>query len=408
MRLGFGVGIVRVVGFAATLSITACASDTPESPPVEVVAMRPLEFAVDAIGELKASKATPLVVPGTQFASRQLLWMVDDGSPVKAGEVVARFSAARGEIDLAQARVSLLRNALTRAGKEAELGASAARIDADLSQVDTDLGIAERFASAELSMIARNELLDAVQDKVFLGAKQGFLGWKRDQTGERGAAELAVLDSQRQSQQLTEKMRQDDLAALEIVAPHDGVLLLSMDWSGERPRVGGSMWAGLDFGSLPDPTAMEVQFALNPLDAAGIKVGATVEIAPLGQPEARIQSKVVWTAAAAQQINRANPIKYLRMKASISADEVKRLGLVPGQTLSAKVYSVRSAEGFSVPNVALVSSGEQTMVEIWKGGQRERRAIKLGERGLGRSQVVEGLALGDEVVLVPQREGKSA
>jgi len=390
------------------LGLSACSSVIDETPPVEIVVTAPLEFMVDAIGELKAAKATPLAVPGTQFASRQLVWMIADGSAVKAGDVVARFSAARGEIDLAQARVSLLRNALTRAGKEAELGAGSARIDADLSQVATDLGIAERYASAELSMIARNELLDAVQDKVFLGAKQGFLGWKRDQTGERGAAELAVLDSQRESQKLTEKMRSDDLAALEIIAPHDGVLLLSADWSGERPRVGGSMWAGFDFGSLPDPTAMEVQFSLTQLDAAGIKVGAAVELTPLGQADARFDSKVIWMAAAAQQISRVNPIKYLRMKASISAEEVKRLGLVPGQTIKAKVYSLRQSAGLSVPNVALISSDAQTMVEIWKDGKRERRVLKLGERGLGRSQVVEGIAPGDAVILLPQREGKSA
>jgi len=81
---------------------------------------------------------------------------------------------------------------------------------------------------------------------------------------------------------------------------------------------------------------------------------------------------------------------------------------VPGQTIKAKVYSLRQSAGLSVPNVALISSDAQTMVEIWKDGKRERRVLKLGERGLGRSQVVEGIAPGDAVILLPQREGKSA
>jgi hypothetical protein len=397
---------MRSIVFPAVLllALSACSAAPDTAPPLEMVLSRPLELSVDATGELRSAKATPLVVPGTQFASRQLVWMLPDGAPVKAGETIARFSAARGEVDLAAARVNLLRNALTRAGKQADLSAGSARIDADLSQVDTDLTIAERYASAELSMISRNDLLDAVQDREFLGSKQGFLGWKRDQTGERGEAELAVLDSQRQSNELTAKMRSEDLAALEITAPHAGVLMLSEDWSGEKPRIGATLWAGMDFASLPDPGAMEVQFALTQLDAAGMRVGAEIELAPLGRPEQKFQSKVEWMAAAAQPIARGNPIKYVRMKANIPGAEMDRLGLVPGQTLSAKVYAVRIPDGISVANVALVSEGAQSMVEVWKAGVRERRAVRLGERGLARSQVLEGLSPGDAVILTPSRE----
>lgn len=388
---------------AAIFFLPSCSSVPDVTPPLEIVDSRPLELSVDAIGELRSSKATPLVVPGTQFAQRQLVWMLPDGAPVKEGETIARFSAARAEVDLAAAKVNILRNALTRAGKQAELGSGSARIDADLSQVDTDLTIAERYASAELDMIARNELLDAVQDREFLGAKQGFLGWKRDQTGERGAAELAVLDSQRQSHELTAKNRSADLAALEITAPHAGVLMLSADWSGEKPRVGGTLWAGMDFASLPDPGAMEVQFALTQLDAAAVRVGAEIELWPLGRPGEKIRSKVEWMAAAAQPVTRGNPIKYVRMKANIPSVQVVELGLVPGQTLSARVYAVRLPAGISVANVALVSEGAQSMVEVWNGGTRERRVVKLGERGLARSHVLEGLSPGDAVVLTPTR-----
>lgn len=402
-----GPSMARFVWPLLAIALAACGTDPVEAPPVEIVASRPLELSVDALGELRSAKATPLVVPGKQFAQRQLIWMLPEGSTVKAGEAIARFSAARGEVDLAEARVNLMRNALMRASKESELGTVEARIEADLSQVGTDLTIAERYASAELLAVARNELLDAIQDREFLGSKQGFLGWKRDQAGERGSAELAVLDSQRQTHSLTAKTREDDLAALELNAPHDGVLMLTADWSGERPRVGATLWAGNDFGSIPDLTAMEVQFALTQLDAAGVKVGAEVELAPLGRTDRTFTSKVAWVAAAAQSISRNSPIKYVRMKASVPTSEIARLALVPGQTLAARVYAVRVDDGLSVANVAIVSAGTQTMVEVWRDGQRERRAIRLGERGLARSQVLEGLNPGDAVVLTPESQERS-
>ena len=398
---------VRFVWLLLALALAACGDKPSDAPPLEIIEARPLELSVDALGELRSAKATPLSVPGTNFAQRQLTWMLPEGSVVKTGDTIARFSAARGEVDLAEARVNLLRNVLARSSKEADLGTVEARIEADLSQVDTDLTIAERYASAELTMIARNELLDAIQDREFLGSKQGFLGWKRDQTGQRGAAELAVLDSQRQTHALSAKTREEDLAALELIAPHDGVLMLTADWSGERPRVGATLWAGNEFGNIPDLSAMEVQFALTQLDAAGVKVGAEIELSPLGRPEQSFKSKVEWVAAAAQPISRGNPIKYVRMKAKVPSSEIERLQLVPGQTLAARVYAVRVADGLSVANVAIVSQGAQTMVELWRNGVRERQAIVLGERGLARSQVLEGLSPGDVVVLTPDSGEKS-
>lgn len=389
---------------ALSLLLLAACSDAPvEAPPVEIVAPRPLELRIDTLGELRSAKATPLTVPGSNWATRQLVWMRPEGSTLKAGEVVARFSADRSLIDLSEARVQLLRNALARAAKQAELGGSEARIGAEIAQVDTDLSIATRYASAELLMIARNELLDAIQDREFLDEKQDFLGWKRAQTGERGGAELAVLDSQKQTHALNARVREEDLKALELVAPHDGLLMLTADWSGEKPRVGVTMWASQELGSLPDPASLEVQFSLTQLDAAGVKVGAEVELLPLGRSAPVVATKLSWVATAAQPISRNNPIKHVRMKASVDSAQVARLGLVPGQTLAVNVYPLRLAEGLSVPNVAIVSADGGAHVELWTDGHRERRTVRLGERGLARTQVLDGLMPGDAVVLTPER-----
>ena len=379
----------------------ACAPSTEIAPPIEQVQAQALELRIDTLGELRSSKATPLTVPGNNWAQRQLVWMLPEGTPVKAGDVVARFSAQRSEVDLAEARVQLLRNSLMRSAKESELDGSEARIGAEMSQVGTDLAIADRYASAEMLMIARNELLDAIQDRDFLGHKRTFLDWKKDQTGDRGAAELAVLDSQRQTHALNAKVREEDLKALELVAPHAGLLMLSADWSGEKPRIGSTLWATQELGSLPDESAMEVQFALTQLDAAGIKVGAALELSPLGRSSPTIDAKLTWVATAAQPISRNSPIKYVRMKATVTAQDITRLGLVPGQTLAVRVYALRVDSGLSVPNIAIVSNDGAAHVQVWNNGKSEQRTVRLGERGLARTQVLEGLSPGDSVVLTP-------
>lgn len=389
------------------LLLSGCGAESAPEAPVEVLRLQPIELVVEATGQLKSSKATPLMVPGTQWASRQLVWMKADGSRVEAGEVVARFSPAQGELELGKALLDLERNALARRAKQDELGTLQGRVDVDLAQVGSDLGIAERYAGADLEMFARNEILDAIQDKAFLGEKRGVLEWKRSQAGSRGSTELAVLDSQKATFELNRDRRRDDLDALELKAPNAGVLVLSANWSGEKPKVGSSLWAGNEFASLPDPAALEVELALPQLEAQGAAAGVEVELYPVGRPGQVVRSTLSWVAGAAAVRNRQSPVKYVLLKAAVPPEAARQHGWVPGQAFRARIFVQRRAQGLSVPNVAVVSDGGRTFVEVRRGGEGQAREVKLGARGPARSEVLDGLQPGDAVVLTPRRAAEA-
>ncbi|HWT17044.1 MAG TPA: hypothetical protein VN581_14805 [Patescibacteria group bacterium] len=383
------------------LALVACGKDAAQDAPVEIIEASAVALRVAASGEVKSAKSTPLAVPGQGWSQRQLEWMVPEGSQVKAGELIARFIAPQGELELTKAELDLRRNVLARMGKEIELSTAQDKVGAEIAKVDVDLGIAERYAGAELGMFARNEILDAVQDAAFLGYKHDTLEWQKEQTGVRGGAELAVLDSQRATFDLNAQRRREDVAALELRAPHDGVFVLNSDWGGEKPKVGASMWAGQEFGALPELSALEVQFALTQLDAQGVKVGARVKMHGLGRPDQAFESKVSWVAGAAQARSRQNPVKYLLMKAIVPVEAVAKFQLVPGQGMAAEVFTGESDQGLSVPNVALIAEGGKTYVEVREGGKLTKREIELGARGTARSEVIKGLKAGDAVVLTP-------
>lgn len=386
-----------LAGIAALL-LSACSKEAP-TPVLETVVPASLFIGVDATGELKSSKATPLTVPGNNWASRRLMWMAPEGSLVKKGEVIAKFSAEEGQQQLAQALIDLQRNALARAAKEGELDAGRGRVDVDLAKVGTDLGIARRYADADFSTLARNDVLDAVQDARFLATKQGTLQWRRGQFGVRGHAELAVLDAQRATYSINAKTRQDDVNALELRAPHDGVLLLSANWTGEKPSVGGNLYAGADFGSLPDPAAMEVELTLPQIEAQNVRVGMVVALHPVGRPEQAITSKLSWVASAAKPRSRQDPVKVLAIKAVIPAEAIRRYGLVPGQGMQATIVLLRADHALSVANVAIDNDNGRSYVQLRDGGGFKRREVTLGVRGTARSQVLKGLRAGDAVRL---------
>lgn len=385
----------------ALVLLAGCTAEPREPELVEVIKPSALQLAVFADGVLKSAKATPLNVPGEQWTQRQLTWMKPDGSWVEAGEVVARFSAAQGELELGKALLDLQRNQLARRAKASELDAAQGRIDVDLAQVDNQLVIANRYADADLDMFARNDILDAIEDQRFLGEKRGVLQWKRGQSSERGGAEVAVLDSQKASMQLNADRRRKTLEALELVAPNAGVLVLSADWSNEKPRIGASLWAGNEFASLPDPTALEVELSLPQLEAQGVQVGQAVEIHPAGRPDQRLRSELHWVAGAPQLRGRGNPIKYISMRAVVPAEQARANGWVPGQAFRGRVLLREADQAISVPNVAVIADAEERYVEVLVGDAVERRAVSLGVRGPGRTEVLEGLREGDRVLLSP-------
>ena len=126
--------IVRAFALACVALALAACGKAATPPVVETVEATDLVLSVRATGELKSSRATPLMVPGQNWSSRRLVWMAPEGSLLKKGELIARFSADEGAQELAQAQIDLQRNALARAAKGDELESGRDRVDVDLLQ----------------------------------------------------------------------------------------------------------------------------------------------------------------------------------------------------------------------------------------------------------------------------------
>lgn len=396
---------VRIAGACLlALALAACANSTPEGYVTERVTSGPLLIAVTAQGDLQSVHATPLVVPGEQFAQRQLAWILPDGSEVRKGDVIARFSAQQSRQDLAEALVDLQRNALARAGKQSDIDATRDQLGVEMAEVETQLGLAKRYSHASTLAMSRNQILDSVQDERYLTTKQGILDWRLGQSGSRGKAELGVIDAQRATYELTATQRRSDLDALEVRAPHAGIVILQADWSGNTPHVGTSMWAGNAFANLPDPTSLEVEVWVPGLEAQGIAVGDTVELHPLGDAAQTATAKLSWVAATAKPRSRESPVKYIAMKAPIPAAAARRYGWTPGQRFTARVVLLDAQHALSLPNLAITSDNGNPVVKVRDGGRTETRRITLGVRGPARSQVVTGLAAGEHVLLDVSRK----
>jgi HlyD family secretion protein len=395
---------LKPLGLLLPLLCLGCAKDAAVLHPTERVVSGPVSLQVETEGEVRAARATPLNVPGQQWTRRQPIWLLNDGSQVEAGDLIARFSPELAELELSQIMLDLQRNQIARLGKREQLDGAQARVDIDLVEVATRLSIAQRYATIDLAeYFSRNEILDAIDDERSLNVRRGVLEWKRDQSTDRGATEIAVLDAQQSSHQRNADARRADLNALELRAPHGGVLMLAADWAGEKPRVGINLMAGQPLGYLPDFAALEVELKLPQLEAQALSVGQTVQLHLLGRPDQVVSTKLSSVAASAQVLSRENPAPYLTARASLPAEAVRSLGLAPGMLMEGRIEVLNRENAITVPNIALREDRSRTIVHVRVGGDFEPREIVLGARGVTRTEVTSGLKSGDEILLTPQR-----
>lgn len=389
------------LGLACALALSGCGGGGRQAPLVVTLQAAPLTITVHAEGVVKASAATPLSVPGRGFRRRQLSSVLPDGSQVKKGEVIARFSAAKSHLNLSQTMVALARNGLVRKGKLADLAKTRSQLQVNLARVATELAIANRYANATIEAIARNKVLNAIQNKHYLTTKQGVLHWRQDQSGVRGQAELGVIKAKRATLALKAKQARKNLASLVLRAPHDGILILHTNWRGQKPHVGESFFAGRPFASIPKLDQLQVVLQVPQIQALGIHPGLAVKLHPLGNPGKTVTSKVSWVAAAASPISRRSPVKYLAVKVPLPSSAVSRYHWLPGMRFSARIVLLDAHSTLSVPNMALETHGNGVRVRLLDGGKVVSRKVTLGVRGPARSQVTSGLEPGDRVLLAP-------
>ena len=386
--------------------LSACGEEAHIDDPVERVVAGPVTLAVEVDGEVRAVQSTPLVVPGRQWTRRQTIWLLPDGEPVQAGAVIARFSPEQSELELSQTLIDLQRNVIARAGKQAELTGVESRVDIDLADVAVRIGIARRYAGADFGMLARNEILDAIDDERFLGIRQNVLEWQRGNASERGATELGVLDAQRATHARNAELRRENLNALELRAPHAGVLLLAQDWTGGKPRVGTNLMAGQVLGSIPNIAALEIELKLPQAESQGLAIGQRLFVHPVGRPDQVIETRLNFISGSAQARSRDNAARYISARAALPEDAARRWRLVPGQRVQGRIEILAIDHGLSVPNVAILDEGGGNIVHVRTLTGFEPKQVELGARGSARSQILSGLDEGDSVRLTPPQPNR--
>ena len=106
---------------------------------VPVLTVRPQRFhrAVAADGVLRAVRSTPITCPAELRQSLKIAWLLPDGTPVKAGDVVVR-------LDSTDAEKALKESEATVAQVDQRLAKAAAQAQASRRALEREAGLAAR------------------------------------------------------------------------------------------------------------------------------------------------------------------------------------------------------------------------------------------------------------------------
>lgn len=359
----------------------------------------PAQFTrrVTADGTLKAVNATPITAPHDVPRPLKIAWIADDGAVVKKEEVVVRFDPTEFKNELlggSEDRATAA-NKLTKSDTDART--TRTNLQRDAHQADSELQAARRFKFDDAEVFSRYQRIESETDQELAAQKkqhaQEVLG-VRDTLAKTDRDLLAIED---RKAGLRIRTAEQGLKSLEIVAPHDGILVLQRDWRGEIPRVGATLWQGSPIGEIPDLKAMKAEVFVLEADAAGLSVGQKALVSLESRPDVKYSGKVTSVDKLARPRMRGVPVQYFGV--TVTLDQTDPRVMKPGARVRAVLELENLANAFTIPRQAMFEKEGKKIVYRRHGSRFEPVEISIASSSAGRVVVTQGLRSGDQLAL---------
>lgn len=392
---------------ASVVFVAVLASCSKDTSGVATYKVEPITFArrVRAEGTLKATKATQVTAPLNAERPLKVSWIAPDGTRLRKGDVIVRFDATDFENLLLNGRRDRATAANKMSKATAESSATRRNLGRDARLAQTELDAAKRFKFDDAEVFSRYARIEAEVDtdlaanrkrhaEEVLGIRDKLANVDRDLIGiEDRMAGLKI------------KQAEDGLQALQVVAPHDGILVLMRNWRGEMPRVGDSMWRGQPIGEIPELQSMKAEVFVLEADAAGLSVDQKATVMLEADADQAFRGKVTSVDKIARPRIPRQPVQYFGATVELERGNPKLMK--PGARVRAVLEVENQANAFAIPRQALFEKEGKKLVYRRKGSGFEPVEVTTGSGSAGRVVVTKGIARGDEIALEdPTAEGR--
>jgi len=219
---------------------------------------------------------------------------------------------------------------------------------------------------------------------------------------EAAAAELRILEIQRDRAQKAVAYAQGNIEKMSIKSPLSGLVVLSPIYKGTRlvdPQEGDEVRPGGGIMLVVNPAAMQVTARLNQVDVSKAHVGQAAEVRLDAYPDLVFPGTVERISAISTASQYSRRIRYFAAVISIQGSNPK---LLPDLTAAVDIKLQTLENVLILPREAIVMQQGQAMVEVLGNGSPELKPVKLGPRNECEVVVESGIQEGWTVSLHPQ------
>lgn len=368
------------------------ASDVPEI----VVAPGPFVRRILAEGNLAAVDATPVTAPMEAQEALKVSWIVQDGQRVAKDDVLVRFDPTDMEQKLVDGGADLATAHSRIDGLQAQSQGAIKNLDRDAGMARRELEYAGEFQQKDAEIFSRAAIIESEIDRDLASEKlrhaETVKGIRERLTG----VDLDLLRIEGKKANLKIDQAKKGLAAMEVRAPHDGIVVLKRNWQGVK-KVGDSVWPGEPIAEIPKLDAMQAEVYVLEADAGGLAVGQTATIALESHPDRTFAAKIKKVDAFAKRRVNWIPVQYFGV--TLEIDKTLPELMKPGQRLRATIVLDEKSDALSLPRSAVFDKEGKKLVYRRNGRGYDPVEVTLGASAVGRVVVDKGLAAGDVVAL---------
>jgi RND family efflux transporter MFP subunit len=294
---------------------------------------------------------------------------VEEGKPVRKGQVLAKLDSSQVRASLAVGEAQL---------ETARRGAA----DDEARLREAELTLARREQLVKEQVISKSELDSARAEAESLRAR------------------IAVAHQQVKVSESIINQRRTDLADMEVRAPFDGVAISKDAQPGEMisPVSAGGGFTRSGIATIVDMSSLEIEVDVSESYINRVHPAMPVEAVLDAYPEWRIPAHVITTVPAADRQKAT-----VRVRIGVEQLDPK---ILPDMGVKVSFLSERpaaEAEGAKpkllVPSKAVRSADGKSIVFVLQNDRVERRAVSVGAAGGDQTELLSGVSAGERVVV---------
>ena len=425
--IAFPAATVRVIkpGLLSWLAISCLAGLAACTQPAPLEIQKPIEtisastvtvqrgqfrHVIRLHGTVEAVQSYGVMAPrlaGGPMSTMIITKVVRNGTRVRQGDILVEFD-----------RQNQMKNVLDRQAEYDNLVAQIKRKEADQATAravdETELKGAEVDLQSALVDMRKNEVVPSIQaeiNKQNLAEAQARLKQLKDTLAlkrEAAAAELRILEIQRDRAKNAAEYAQGNIEKMTIQSPLDGLVVLSPVNKGSRmvdPSEGDEVRPGGGIMQVVNPAAMQVRARVNQVDIANVRTGQETDVRLDAYPDLLFQGKIDRISAVAAAGSYSKQVRYFVAVISIHGSDPK---LMPDLTAAVDVKLETLENVLLVPREAIAMEKDQAFVEVIMDGRTEYRAVKTGPMNECETVIESGLQEGTVVARNPRIKADSA